>query len=117
MVRLLDRSAAVDCGLEFVPTEIGAVYRFGLNRLAPITNLTFILQGLPIYKSHSYSSKPHIMHMDSARFYARLPDRDKLIDEAEAVKSIKATLKQEIEKRLIALNARCPNRILCCTLR
>ena len=43
------------------------------------------------------------MHIDSARFYARLPDRDKLIDEAEAVKSIKATLKQEIEKRLIAL--------------
>ena len=48
----------------------------------------------------------HILHLDASQFYARLPDRDKLIDEADVVKLVKSVLAQEIEKHLIAIKAR-----------
>jgi hypothetical protein len=59
---------------------------------------------LPIYRSCTYAHPDrHVIHLDSSRFYARLPDRDKLIDEADVVDLIKSILKNEIEKRLMLL--------------
>jgi len=102
----LDRSAALDSGLDFVTTEIGAVYLHGLQEpIGAQYEFDVFLQGLPIYSSHSYSSQRHIIHLDSARFHARLPDRDKLVDEDEVIKQVQVMLAVEIEKRLLSLKA------------
>ena len=65
------------------------------------------LQGLPIYRSAYLSGHVdrHVIHLDSFRFYARLPDRDKLIDEADVVNFVKSILTKEIEKSLVLLKA------------
>ena len=102
----LERAAAVDSGLEFVMTAIGAVYLQGLQEpIGAQFEFDVFLQGLPIYSSHNYASERHIVHLDSARFHARLPDRDKLVNEAEVVNEVKAVLAVEIEKRLRQLKA------------
>ena len=107
----LARPHAIDSGLEFVSTEIGSVCLTGLN--APTSyNKCFVmyLQGLPIYKSHnssSYGSRKgdHVIHLDSSRFFGRLPDRDELVDKKEVVKLVEDILKGEIEKRLNEMKA------------
>ena len=102
----LERAAAVDSGLDFVTTDIGAVYLQGLQEpMGAQFEFDVFLQGLPIYSSHNYLSERHIIHLDSARFHARLPDRDKLVNEAEVVNEVKAVLAVEIEKRLLQLKA------------
>lgn len=102
----LERAAAIDSGLEFVTTDIGAVYLQGLQEpMGAQFEFDLFLQGLPIYRSHPYSSERHIIHLDSARSHARLPDRDKLVDETEAITQVKAVLAVEIEKRLRQLKA------------
>ena len=102
----LDRNHALGSELDFVDTELGQIYLIGLDKPGNAEYAFDVyLQGLPIYKSQSYSRYAHVVHLDSARFYARLPDRDKLIDEAEVVKAINAALKQEIEKRLLILKS------------
>lgn len=100
----LERPVAENSGLDFVDTEIGKVYLHGLD--TPIgrnSEFEVYLQGLPIYRSHSYYADRHVIHLDSSRFDARLPDRDKLIDEEESVEWIMEVLRQEIEKRLSSM--------------
>ena len=102
----MDRVAALDSGLDFVTTDIGAVYLYGLQEpIGAHYEFYVFLQGLPIYSSHPYASKRHIIHLDAARFHARLPDRDKLVDEADVILQVKALLAVEIEKRLLSLKA------------
>ena len=103
----LERPAAMDSGLDFVTTDIGAVYLHGLQEpIGAQYEFDLYLQGLPIYSSDRYySSRRHIIHLDSARFHARLPDRDKLIDEAEVIKQVHVMLAVAIEKRLLLLKA------------
>ena len=102
----LDRIHALDSGLDFAKTEVGWIHLIGLDKPDNAEYAFDVyLQGLPIYKSHSYCRNVHVIHLDSARFYARLPDRDKLIDESAVVKAINAALKQAIEKRLINLKS------------
>lgn len=96
--QLLERSCALDSGLSFVDTEVGKIYLHGMDQPNGAQyEFDVYLQGLPIYTSHSYTSHRHIIHLDSSRFHARLPDRDKLVDEADVVKRIKAVLAQTIE--------------------
>lgn len=105
----LPRAAALDSGLEFVANDLGAVYLYGLQEpMGAQYEFDLFLQGLPIYSSHAYTSKRHIIHLDSAQFHARLPDRDKLVDEAEVVKRVKAQLALDIERRLLRLKAELP---------
>jgi hypothetical protein len=103
----LERQYALDSGLRFVETEVGAIYLSGIDEpLGMGDEFDVYLQGLPIYRSHSYGSRNrHIIHLDSSRFYARLPDRDKLIDEADVVKLVKSVLTKEIEESLVLLKA------------
>ena len=104
----LERQHALDSGLRFADTEIGAVYCVGVDEPSGFcSEFEVYLQGLPIYRSfHAYGARNrHVLHLDSSRFYARLPDRDKLIDEADVVKLVKSVLAQEIEKNLIAIKA------------
>ena len=102
---LIDREYALDSGLRFVDTEIGAVYLSGVDKPdGTHSEFDVYLQGLPIYRSHSYGSRNrHIIHLDSSCFYARLPDRDKLIDETEVVKHVKSVLTQQIGKYFTSL--------------
>lgn len=87
-------------------TEIGALYLHGLlEPMGAQYAFELFLQGLPIYRSHNYSSKRHIIHLDSAMLHARLPDRDKLVDEDEVISQVMAMLAVEIEKRLLLLKA------------
>lgn len=103
----LDRRHALDSGLRFVETEIGAVYLSGIDEPLGISDeFDVYLQGLPIYCSHSYGARNwHIIHLDSSRFYARLPDRDKLINETDVVKLVKSVLTKEIKESLFSLKA------------
>jgi hypothetical protein len=54
---------------------------------------------LPIYTKVTFTSKYNetasIIHLDPKLFFARMPDRDKLIDEAEVIKCIHAQIKDE----------------------
>lgn len=115
----LERHAAFDVstgsspsGLEFVETEVGWVCLRG-NRFdskIPLASDYFkvYLQGLPVYTSSFGGNRDnlHIIHLDSARFFARLPDRDKLIDETEVVSLLREVLKQLARQRLTALKAK-----------
>ena len=99
----LERPAAEDSDyLVFIDTEIGKVYLHGLVKPS-LRNSSYevYLQGLPIYRTPSfYSDRHHVIHLNSSCFDARLPDRDKLIDEEGAIERITAVLRQAIEKRL-----------------
>jgi hypothetical protein len=98
-----DRPHALDSGLPFIETEVGAVYLSGIVNAASSAQyeLMLYLQGLPIYKSSNYAaiSTSHVIHLDSPQFFARLPDRDKLINEVEVVNLVQSVLKAEIESR------------------
>jgi hypothetical protein len=107
----LDRPHAIDSGLEFVNTEVGLVSLAGFDK-PTLNNYAYVmyLQGLPIYKSSNYGSFGqagfHIVHLDSSRFFGRLPDRDELVDKDDAASLVKAVLRCEIEKRLTEMKSR-----------
>ena len=97
-------------GLDYVETEIGwvSVRCIGGSSGVPCDDRYFkvYLQGLPIYANSTWGlslDRYHIIHLDSARFYARLPDRDKLIDETEAVALINRVLDRLVRERMVAL--------------
>ncbi|SJM90935.1 ATP-binding protein [Crenothrix polyspora] len=113
--KVLDRKHALDSGLMFIDTAIGSVYLSGVDRPDGVHNeFEVYLQGLPVYSSYSYcqhwfsTRHRHVIHLDSARFYARLPDRDKLIDEIDVVARIKAILTAELERHFVDLKAKLP---------
>ena len=99
-------------GLDYVETEIGWVYLrcIGGSSGVPCDGRYFkvYLQGLPIYENATWSrdvERTHIIHLDAARFYARLPDRDKLIDETEVVGLIDGVLDHLVRQRMVALKS------------
>ena len=105
---VLDRPVALDSKLNFAETELGQVYVHGLD--SPIgaqSEFELFLQGLPIYCSTNYKTARHIIHLDSKQCHARLPDRDKLVDECEVLIKVRALLAGEIKKRLLVLKAEC----------
>ncbi|WP_347990231.1 hypothetical protein [Methylomonas sp. AM2-LC] len=91
------RPHAIDSLRDFVKTEIGSICLYGLNKgdsAYYCRNFVFYLQGLPIYKSRN-SNEGNIIHLDSSMFFARLPDRDKLIDEKEVIEQVMAAVKKQ----------------------
>lgn len=104
------RSYALDSSLNFRSTEIGEVHLSGVDKPSGICDDFIVyLQGLPIYRSSTYPQhNPHVIHLNSSKFYARLPDRDKLIDEDEVVNSIRSILMKEIENSLLLLKSKVP---------
>jgi hypothetical protein len=104
----LARPHATDSGLEFVNTEIGSVCLAGFDKPDQHNkNCVMYLQGLPIYKSSSYGSfgSPgyHVIHLDSSKFFGRLPDRDELVDKQDVLKQVEAVLRSNVEKRLVEM--------------
>ncbi|MCD2453647.1 ATP-binding protein [Methylicorpusculum oleiharenae] len=109
----LDRPHAINSGLKFLETEVGLISLACFDQ-PNVNNYAYVmyLQGLPIYKSSSYGSfgSPgyHVIHLDSSKFFGRLPDRDELVDKDEVVNLAKAALKGEIEKHLLLMKSSMP---------
>jgi len=103
----LDRPRAVNSTLPFIETELGEMYLYGLSQgedwLRQSEHFHLYLQGLPVYHSHHERDPGHVIHLDSSRFFARLPDRDKLIDEAQVIAEVKHVLQREARQRLKAI--------------
>jgi hypothetical protein len=79
--------------LPFVQTDIGQVYLGGTQDGRYSTDTLVFLQGFCVVRpSHFDPERVNIVHLDSRVFVARLPDRDKLIDEDDQCKRIEACL-------------------------
>jgi len=67
------------------------------EKYTPTNHFAVYLQGLPIYRTEvRYASEiVNIVHLDSEIYSARLPDRDKLIDEKENVDAIYQRIQSE----------------------
>lgn len=59
-----------------------------------VSNVVY-LQGLPVYDARRWpQSTANIIHLDALTHFARMPDRDKLINEGEVLNKIKAAVNQ-----------------------
>jgi len=108
--KALYRPWALDSGKEFINTEIGKVclkgFGSGESWTDSVHELQICLQGLPIYRTKGHwrgDSMVNIVHLDSRQFHARLPDRDKLIDEDQVVKRVKSVVQSEVVSKIRAL--------------
>jgi hypothetical protein len=75
----------------YLSTNVGLVSLNGLENglFGDRGDLYVYLQGF-LVKHESFPRFSGIVHLDSATFVARMPDRDKLVNEAEALKTIYA---------------------------
>jgi hypothetical protein len=106
--RLLERRFAL-AHLQTMPSPMGDVHLAG-TRDGKYSHATMVyLQGFCVMQAASYSSDPvNVVHLDQRQFMARLPDRDKLIDEDVQHKRIAAELKACWRKTLEAAKAQLP---------
>lgn len=108
----LKRPWALDSGHEFIQTGVGQVYLKGFGAgedwTASVEELHVYLQGLPVYqtpRSWHRGDISNVIHLDSSLFHARLPDRDKLVDEDKVVRQVADAVRQEVIRRIQALAA------------
>ena len=79
--------------LPFVSTDIGHVYLAGTQDGKYSMDTLVFLQGFCVLRPSSFDADHvNVVHLNSKDFVARLPDRDKLIDEGDQRKRIDATL-------------------------
>ena len=84
--------------LAYCSTDIGSVHLSGTDTGESATATALYLQGLPVGgpDRHCYCDhrNVNVIHLDSTRFMARMPDRAELIDAEEQSKLIDATVRQ-----------------------
>lgn len=79
----LERRDALDAK-SFIQTTIGAIRINDLKSLRSERSMNVYLQGIAVIEAGYHSEKPSvIVHLDSTKFHAKLPDRDCLIDSAD----------------------------------
>jgi len=95
---------------EWLNTDVGLMRlpdRIRSNRFSNHEGMLVFLQGVPIYYTgiwFDYNVEDRvIVHLDSRQFMARLPDRDKLIDQDEVLGKIKKAARAEVRKLMIEL--------------
>ena len=74
-----------------------------LNRVESV----IYLQGQQVYSDYgtcTFSNNLNVIHLDDGAFKARLPDRDKLINEAEVVAGIHNSIKATYSKKALELS-------------
>ena len=106
--QILSRCFAIDSSSEFIDTEIGSVLLMGLDNKRSCVDIDVYLQGLPIFRSNKTygdSTPRHVIHLESSKFMARLPDRDKLVDEEIVINIINNVLTKHIEGYYLKLKA------------
>jgi hypothetical protein len=96
---VLPRPLALDARA-YVATAIGQVHLAGTEDGRATTALLLVLQGLVVYGDARLDRDGNVVHLDARRFRARLPDRDMLVDEAEAVQQVEVVLKALWRDRL-----------------
>lgn len=91
----MDRPYAPD-RMDFIPSAIGPMHLAGVASGNHSTLTLVFLQGIKVL-SPKYYSPGHInvVHLDPERFRARLPDRDKLIEQADQERLIDAELRAQ----------------------
>jgi hypothetical protein len=90
----------------FETDAIGHIAVSGLERGSVTNQIKVYLQGLPVYQDnywHDSDTFGNVVHLNSEQFFARLPDRDKLIDEVDTVQRIRASVRGLIESKLLLL--------------
>ena len=84
--------------MAFTATDIGQVHLWGTEGGEPATASALYLQGLligsPDRHLHWEHQKVDVIHLDSALFMARMPDRTELIDAEEQGKRIDGAVRQ-----------------------
>jgi hypothetical protein len=89
--------------LAFTPTEIGEVYLTGTQDGKYSTDTLVFLQGFCVMRPSGFDPEHvNVVHLDSQKFMARLPDRDKLIDEEDQYRRIDGCLKSLWRQAVIA---------------
>jgi len=78
----------------FIKTEIGMVHIPGFDTGAARVRTVYYLQGFKVYGSWEYGvdSLSNVVHLDPAKFIARMPDRDVLVDQTDRLKEIDAII-------------------------
>lgn len=108
----LARPHALDGGLPFRETEIGALYLLGWEEcqshtFAPLPIL--YCQGLPLRRLRDSRCTSDVLHVDTTRFRARMPDRDLLRDpeasEAAILEAIEGQWRARLRQRQTELPA------------
>lgn len=90
---VLPRPEAIDSG-EFTHTPIGAVQVRDLVGIRSNSSIVVYLQGIQVSgPTHYCRSHVAIVHLDSTRFHAKLPDRNCLIDQADK----EAEIRKQVE--------------------
>ncbi|MES2355215.1 MAG: ATP-binding protein [Pseudomonadota bacterium] len=83
--------------LPYIETEIGRIWLKGTDDGESTRDTVIYLQGFcvrkPLYHYQANQLLCNVVHLDSKRFTARLPDRDQLIDEDEQKVIIDQTIK------------------------
>ena len=93
--------------LPFIPTSIGLVYLAGTGNGKHTAQTLVFLQGFCMMRPAYFDvGQVNVVHLDSRQFVARLPDRDKLIDEDDQKKRIDACLKSLWRQVLLDAKAR-----------
>lgn len=95
----LARPLAVDAKA-FVATDIGDVHLIGMEDGKAATSTLLVLQGFVVHGDPRFDREGNVVHLDPRRFLARLPDRDVLIDEDDAVKQVDVCLRAMWRMRL-----------------
>ena len=97
--RALARPLALDAK-RYVTTDIGDVHLVGMEDGKAVASTLLVLQGFVVSGDPRFDREGNIVHLDPRQFLARLPDRDALIDEADAVKQVDASLRAMWRGRL-----------------
>jgi hypothetical protein len=95
----LPRPLAVDAKA-YVTTAIGQVHVAGLDDGRAAASILLMLQGQLVYGDAQLDGDGNVVHLDPRRFYARLPERDALVDEAGALRAVQAVVKAIWRARL-----------------
>ncbi len=88
--------------LPFVETSIGAVHLTGVEDGASTWETAVYLQGLMIEGPQGLGLPCNVVHLDPAVFQARLPDRDRLMEQEAQLRKVEKVLATLWRDRLIA---------------
>jgi len=82
--------------LETIRSALGDIHLAGATSGNHTKDTLVFLQGFRVYSPYHYSpARVNVVHLDPERFMARLPDRDKLIDETDQIKLIDAEIRHQ----------------------
>jgi len=107
----VERFNAIDNGNNFLDLPIGQCYLPGYqDDKEPSDLLDIYIQGFLVYSDRTvFSNNRNIIHLDSKKFFARLPDRDTLIDEGKSLDIIRKVVSEfwvsEITKQSLLMDS------------